>query len=133
MLATQNDAEVLLGNTLEESKMSKSSEELAQEYVIGEFPDTNSDMFLAAKSVHKAFLAGYKAAQQWISVSDRLPEENQNVLVFSDLWTVVGAQIKEGLWVNDAGGTDLVTSKRGQDSEVTHWMELPEAPNEEEK
>lgn len=41
--------------------MSKTPEELAQEYVIGEFPDTNSDMFLAAESVHKAFLAGYKA------------------------------------------------------------------------
>ena len=39
------------------------AEELAQEYVIGEFPDTNSDMFLAAESVHKAFLAGYKAAK----------------------------------------------------------------------
>lgn len=68
---------------------------------------------------------------EWISVKDRLPEENRNVLVFSDLWTVVGAQIKEGLWVNDAGGTDLVTSKRGQDSEVTHWMELPAPPKEE--
>ena len=44
--------------------MSKTPEELAQEYVIGEFPDTNSDMFLAAESVHKAFIAGYKAAQQ---------------------------------------------------------------------
>lgn len=41
--------------------MTKASEELAQEYVIGEFPDTNSDMFLAAESVHKAFLAGYTA------------------------------------------------------------------------
>ena len=61
MLATQNDAEVLLGNTLEKSKMSKSPEELAQEYVIGEFPDTNSDMFLAAESVHKAFIAGVEA------------------------------------------------------------------------
>lgn len=43
--------------------MTKTPEELAQEYVIGEFPDTNSDMFLAAESVHKAFIAGYKAAQ----------------------------------------------------------------------
>ena len=42
--------------------MTKTPEELAQEYVIGEFPDTNSDMFLAAESVHKAFIAGYKAA-----------------------------------------------------------------------
>jgi hypothetical protein len=61
--------------------MTKTPEELAQEYVIGKFPDTNSDMFLAAESVHKAFFAGYKAAQQWISVSDRLPEENQEVLI----------------------------------------------------
>lgn len=42
--------------------MTKTPEELAQEYVIGEFPDTNSDMFLAAESVHKAFIAGYKAS-----------------------------------------------------------------------
>ena len=44
--------------------MTKTPEEMAEEYVIGEFPDTNSDTFLAVESAHKAFIAGYKAAMQ---------------------------------------------------------------------
>lgn len=64
----------------------------------------------------KSWWTGYKAAQQWISVKERLPEEGQEIL-----------------WYHALGGEYCV----GQLTDATtppfftHWMPLPEAPKEE--
>ena len=58
---------------------------------------------------------------EWISVKDRLPEEKQRVLVrCKTVGTTVGWRLW-GEWMTDLGDGG---------SEVTHWMQLPEMPEE---
>lgn len=96
------------------------------------------------------FLAGYKAAQDqfrnttredgdkltptgWISVKDRLPEENEEVLVFGN---ILNAPKLLGVRYRVLGDQDWKYSWQGdgyiyKQDYVTHWMPLPEPPKEE--
>lgn len=59
---------------------------------------------------------------EWISVSDRLPEEKQSVLVhYVDGWMPI-AFLLDGKWYQSGGETSWLI--------VTHWMPLPELPKE---
>ena len=58
---------------------------------------------------------------QWISVTDRLPEDEEYVLIFT-----AGGSVLLGFY--DSDGWDTL---EGYLREVTHWMPLPEAPEEE--
>lgn len=68
---------------------------------------------------------------QWISVEERLPEENEKVLTF--------ARFKhDGSWWMDITSWTGVTNHDipkfwgyGEEMVVTHWMPLPEPPKEE--
>ena len=69
---------------------------------------------------------------QWISVEDRLPEDRGDVLVVAywhERWGVhLGWCARErGAWSVHVGFADR------SDLTVTHWMPLPEAPEEGEK
>lgn len=108
----------------------KTPEELAQKYANkncgGECQDDEP-------GVIKAFLAGYKAAApQWISVKDRLPEEDVEVLFFSPKTEFnccfVGYRPKKDAYV-DPEGNGLMP--RIIEKYYTHWMPLPEPPKEE--
>jgi hypothetical protein len=67
-------------------------------------------------------LANGVAVQEWISVEDRLPEERQNVLVhYVDGWMPI-AFLLGGKWYQSGGETSWLS--------VTHWMHLPEPPEE---
>ena len=86
------------------------------------------------------FQAGYKAAEelltivgkktsQWISVKDRLPEEDVTVLAFinysiddAKLLRVVSGAYRGRLWLC---GQDIYSERF-----ITHWMPLPEPPKE---
>ena len=65
-------------------------------------------------------------AAQWVSVEEMLPEEVENVLVFSRhgdvTWIQTAYRIKKHWW--QMGGPIS--------SYVTHWMPLPEPPKMEE-
>jgi lysine/ornithine N-monooxygenase len=76
-----------------------------------------------------AFLAGYQAAApQWISVKDRLPEEDVDVAIG---WFSKTASNKT-FWTTDAAQlTNKVFSGWREYPEATHWMPLPAAPEEE--
>ena len=56
----------------------------------------------------------------WISVKDRLPEEGKEVLVWNDESFCYVDEIKNGKW-----------RIPGDYSGNTHWMPLPEPPQEE--
>ena len=74
---------------------------------------------------------------EWISVKDRLPDHDDEVLIFAS-GDIVQAYLKNGKW----NGSMLVTSNmddgyvhdrticiQGGDFDfVTHWMELPPPP-----
>lgn len=63
-------------------------------------------------------------APQWISVKDRLPMNYIEVLVFDAVKKIpcVGAMNSYGEWE--------VHGCRTSNLNITHWMPLPEAPNE---
>jgi hypothetical protein len=57
----------------------------------------------------------------WISVSERLPEDGQSVIVFWSKYREVGEAVfgkVEGLFSTDRGGC----------YDVSHWMPLPSPP-----
>ena len=72
------------------------------------------------------FVAGFAAAQpKWISVEERLPEPERDVLTLHrGKYHCIGYYSEDcELWIlNDAPVYDET---------VTHWMELPQAPKEE--
>jgi hypothetical protein len=67
--------------------------------------------------------AGYRK-QEWISVEDRLPDEDGEYLTWDGLVCfLIWFNASLGLW-NVSEGGDTSSAIRG----VTHWMPLPEAP-----
>lgn len=59
---------------------------------------------------------------RWISVKERLPEEKESVLVhYVDGWMPI-AFLLGGKWYQSGGETSWLS--------VTHWMPLPEPPEE---
>jgi hypothetical protein len=72
-------------------------------------------------------IANGVTVQEWISVKDRLPEDNERVLVYHD-----DGVIRFG--INKDGFADVVSSlylKHNHKTcfaKVTHWMPLPEPP-----
>lgn len=65
-------------------------------------------------------IADYPAAdiaQQWISVKDRLPEENERVLAYFPDMTGSDCEIQ-------------ISKGWALNKYVSHWMPLPEAPKE---
>jgi len=67
---------------------------------------------------------------EWISVKERLPKEEEEVLTFGRLGCVVGYYSEE---LNDWQATyaDCETGEPWlKDGEVTHWMDLPDAPKD---
>jgi hypothetical protein len=109
--------------------MSKTLEELAEEYGRSEWPIVSNDCNrIGRDSSIEGFLAGYQAAApQWISVKDRLPERDLNVLA----WIKCGTS--EYVFIETASGDPNMCSgwKHYNKDQVTHWMPLPQPPKEE--
>lgn len=104
----------------------KTPEEMAEEYA-----DANE--CLPSRewgSAYGGFLAGYNAAQQWISVKERLPKINEWVLID-------GPAICKRINPPSSNWKGSYAWETDHDSfysphDVTHWMPLPGAPKEEE-
>ena len=66
------------------------------------------------------------SGSQWISANDRLPDAGKRVLIGSTVHDVVGKARKGfNCWIICA------SNDRVPNSEVTHWMPLPEPPTNE--
>lgn len=71
---------------------------------------------------YDAYLAGYEEAEpKWISVNERLPEEDKDVLIY-----VPSKNGDSAHWVRDyhINGKWIIHGY-----EPTHWMPLPEPPS----
>lgn len=100
--------------------MSKTPEELAEEYAFKFY--LNEDSGYTMTMNRDAFLAGYEAAQQWISVKDRLPEYTPMVLAMcTDGYELAYYGMYGQGWTNTLGTEHL---------NVTHWHLLPAPPKE---
>ena len=76
---------------------------------------------------------------KWISVEERLPENDDEVLIYVGT-DIVQAYLKDGFWkgsvnvtdnMNDGYVNDRTIVKQGSHFDyITHWMPLPEAPTE---
>jgi hypothetical protein len=117
--------------------MSKTPEEMAEEYSADiDLCCGTSDIIIAAE---KAFFAGYKAAQQWISVEDRLPEERVWVLGYysiyeNDMYHVgvvqrfVHTWAEANIWLTNHKNGPLTYEEVDL---ITYWQPLPAPPKEE--
>jgi len=65
---------------------------------------------------------------EWIKVEDRLPEFEQNVIVFSDRsdYKIYNVDSLKQITKNQYGNIVEFWNT----SDVTHWMELPEHPKQ---
>ena len=106
--------------------MSKTPEQMAEEWASSRWY-TKHDPTMSERS-KVAFLAGYQAAQQWINVKDRLPEDGIPVLAFVFDTMEVGyiemliTDDHEFHWIGDHNYID-----KGHRA-VTYWMPLPKPP-----
>jgi len=60
---------------------------------------------------------------EWISVKDKLPKPSTEVLIFIYDILALGYMESDGEWWNDA-------DEKEHSESVTHWMPLPEPPEE---
>jgi len=62
---------------------------------------------------------------EWISVKDRLPPDDEHVLIFIPCYPGISL----GSFHSDYGWNDRCDSiQMPHDNKVTHWMPLPETP-----
>jgi len=104
--------------------MTKTPEQLAEEYTSS--ITRESERFIRS-DVEYAFYAGYQAAQQWISVKERLPEESTHCVIRIDDGEYQVAWRENGHWIM----FNPCCIYNSQLNNVTHWMPLPAAPKEE--
>lgn len=83
-----------------------------------DYPDTNS--------VADIMIANGVTTQRWIPVTERLPEEFVSVLIYAPGMAPMPT-VMEAYWASDCWATKVMIL---QEHEVTHWMEMPEAPGD---
>lgn len=69
-----------------------------------------------------------KRMMEWISVKDRLPTEETNVLVFAVSRYASGQEIFIDRMMQSKDGLIWVYTQNHY--EITHWMPIPEPPKE---
>jgi len=101
--------------------MKKCSEECYRVAILDSL-DSDDECDCGAVAYNHGFIASDKqrAFQQWISVDDRLPEGDGEVLVWDGEDIHACFRSGQGDFLSGVGSL-LVTS-------VTHWMPLPEPP-----
>ncbi len=131
--------------------MTKTPEQLAEDYANDRHKDCDYPAEIlrhTKKATETVFLAGYQAAKdqladadkvmpQWISVKERLPEISENdrsnrvLLLRADRFIVIARIEKCVRFVRPLQEALIVETDNGDPiEEFTHWMPLPEAPED---
>jgi hypothetical protein len=111
----------------------KTPEEMARERY---HTDRVGDEAIDVNLQRQAYITGYQAAQpQWISVKDRLPEEDAAVLVYGQVLNdppdIIGVR---RMYKGDQEWKRTWESEDGfiyDEDDVTHWMPLLPPPKDE--
>ena len=80
--------------------------------------------YVENEKVASHLIANGKTVQEWISVNDRLPEDDSDVLAYSrngEECRIYPANYAKGVWF------DCIFTTPATDT-TTHWMPLPEPP-----
>ena len=90
---------------------------------------TKEDYLWLQEAVVDASTSDVQPVDRWISVKDRLPEEQQCILAYEKDYGVMwgdyqGIKYSQPVWIVRKQGLIIRTT------EVTHWQPLPEPPNE---
>lgn len=68
---------------------------------------------------------------KWISVNEKLPKHEGQVLVYNPLGESCGVSIFIAEFYDDGSSIDFHAISGGYDEQgITHWQELPDAPDE---
>ena len=108
----------------------KQKDENIYQAVLSYIPNVDKEELLRAlqydrNQYEKGYMDGKAdAAQRWIPVSERLPEQYESVIVWTSDREIGEAEYdgKQFYWTSDDNYTN-----------ATHWMPLPEPPKEENK
>ena len=65
---------------------------------------------------------------EWISVKDRLPEKNKDVLIFTELGKMAVAFYEGGIYWYLYAGDDGEGGYEPSGEKITHWAQLPKPP-----
>ena len=129
--------------------MSKTPEQMAEEYAEDWHKDCDYPEEIlrhTKKATASVFLAGYQAAQQWVPVSERLPEDHSYYFVSSKKeasstpygWIPAGffwdIEIAYFHQKNETWMTGIVALNCREEDKVpfavSYWMPLPKLPEE---
>lgn len=102
-------------------------EQQAREWAEKAYPINKGDEYLPGRSfitedrkkAERAYLAGYAASGEWVSVEDRLPEPGAFLVVGSNQ---NGIQVVISEYNSKYGFISIAN--------VTHWQPLPSPPNQ---
>lgn len=117
------------------TKMAKKADDTIWEAVVKTEVAVDKDELVKALSYdrdqyEKGYINGYSAglnADKWISVEERLPEENGSYLVVGKTKTAFTSHFYKKLIIHGK-----VFSAHFSNKYITHWMPLPEPPRESE-
>lgn len=96
--------------------MTKTPEQMATDWYIRLLTEE------PAVAIKEAYKAGYQAAQQWISVKERLPDRDQEVLGYEEPF------ISTCIFWRSRSLEHRWELSNGLNCNPTHWMSLPKPP-----
>ena len=68
---------------------------------------------------------------KWISVKDRMPDHNNEVLVYAPELDIIGPELIGNYFDDDETWTAYDFHETNMNAKVTHWMPLPNPPEPE--